>query len=115
MWAEATELPTGYALTALISRAGVCLVAISNTPPGNWVENATTTLYRSSDLGQTWHVVELPALVYVTALGDAQAATGMIYAGTQDGAILISNDDGQTWQVVAHVTGAINLFLPVLA
>ena len=109
-WAEAAELLVDFAVTALISVTGVCLVALSNTPPGNWIENATTTLYRSDDLGHTWNEVDLATPRYITALGDDLDLSGSLYAGTQDGSVLVSDDEGQSWQTIAQVDGAINLF-----
>ncbi len=95
---------------------------------------ASNRLYRSDDRGDTWTVVspdlsrtlnrdEIPimgrlwpadsiarntsttALSNITALDESPLLEGLIYAGTDDGLVQVTEDGGKTWRKVEQLPG----------
>lgn len=71
--------------------------------------------YRSEDLGQTWtvlsHLTEVPGkenwtfpappnIAHIKSIAIDPRAIGTIYVGIEQGGLLKSDDDGQTWRVL---------------
>ncbi len=105
------EMMTGidlfFGIDVIFSAAGTCIAAASSTPPGNWVENSWTSLYRTNKLGGQWQTVSLPRAEYITTFAAVPGSKTAIALGTQSGALYISADDGHSWQSAGQVNGAV--------
>lgn len=71
-------------------------------------------LFRSSDSGIHWAAANSPMDAgRIVALAPSVRAPAVCWAGTERGALLRSTDSGTTWQVVAHVDGAVQVLVAV--
>ena len=113
--ALATELPYEVAYPILVLPSGLCLANLAATLPGNWIENAVSTLYRSEDEGNTWQavVIEPNQPSYITALSHNPFEAGTIYAGTQNGTIYWSKNYGQSWEKIGQLAARIHTIVSV--
>jgi photosystem II stability/assembly factor-like uncharacterized protein len=91
-----------YTGSVVILRSGAAVITATGTPPGTWIENATSTLYYSADEAATWQRVELEQPEYITALAGDTLSPKNVYAGTQSGRLYLSRDEGRTWEVMAE-------------
>lgn len=98
----------------VILPSGICLTAASGTPPGNWVENLTSDLYRSTDRARNWQQVDLGQTEHITALAAGASRPNRVYVGTQSGAIYSSHDQGQTWEQIAQLTAGVNTIVAMM-
>lgn len=111
-WLEVTlDITATYITTAVILRNGACLIAVANTPPGNWVENATTQLYHIAENRLNWQEVSLPRPENVSFLANNPQQPKDVYCGTQGGTLYLSQDYGLTWSEIWQGTGAIHTIL----
>ncbi len=92
--------------TALVAHpSGRCWAAAGAVPPGNWVENAITELYRADRAGEPWRAIALPQPAYITALATMPSGNKIV-VGTQNGSIYVG--DGESpWEKIVRVTGSI--------
>jgi photosystem II stability/assembly factor-like uncharacterized protein len=97
-----------YTGSVVILRSGAAVITATGTPPGTWIENATSTLYYSADEAATWQRVELEQPEYITALAGDTLSPKNVYAGTQSGRLYLSRDEGRTWEVMAELSVEIN-------
>ncbi len=105
-WQEMQDGMAHDFCTALVAHpAGRCWAAAGDVPPGNWVENAFTELYRAERVGEPWREIALPQPAYITALATMPAGNKIV-AGTQNGSIYVG-DGASPWEKVARVTGSI--------
>jgi photosystem II stability/assembly factor-like uncharacterized protein len=109
--AAATGMPQLYAGPVIILSSGKAVTAATGTPAGHWVENAASTLYRSTDGAITWQSLDLAQPEYVTALAVDPISIRSIYVGTQSGRIYLSRDEGQTWEVMAELAAGVNAIM----
>lgn len=94
--------------TALVVHpAGQCWAAAGDAPPGNWVENAFTELYRANRAGEPWHEISLPQPAYITTLATMPSGNKIV-VGTQNGSLYVGNGTSP-WEKVARVTGSITM------
>lgn len=113
-WHEASEeMSYMYTAPAVILHSGVYLTAATSTPPGNWVENVVSVLYRSADRTASWQAVDLGQPEYITALARDAAAPKNVYAGVHSGAIYLSKNQGQSWEKIAQLSGGVNTIVAV--
>ena len=109
IWQEtSSNLLEAYTSAILILQSGVCFVAASHTPPGNWVENATANLYQSTDGATNWQRIQFPSFEYITTLASDAQKEDWVYMGTQSGAIYLSQDQGQNWTKIWQAGSAVN-------
>jgi len=74
-------------------------------------------VYRSDDAGRTWRAFAgglAPAPSYSVVLRDAmctdQNEVAGVYLGTKDGSVYASNDDGESFGVIAeHLPSVLNV------
>ncbi|HEV7665495.1 MAG TPA: YCF48-related protein [Chloroflexota bacterium] len=83
--------------------------------PGTWrgTESAAGTIVRSGDLGRTWEVIDrgLPdgMRANVEAMSmQAYAGGFVLFVGTTDGDVYVSDDGANRWSLVASGLGAIS-------
>lgn len=93
--------------------SGVGLAVGVSVPPGNWVENADSVMYRSTDGAETWRAVTLPQADYLTALAADAHAPASVYAGAESGRVFLSQDQGQTWRQISQVPAPVKAILVV--
>jgi photosystem II stability/assembly factor-like uncharacterized protein len=107
-WQDLTaDLLETYIAAVLVHPNGACFIAASGSPPGNWVENLTTTLYRTDGLSGAWAEVSLGEPQYITSLA---LAGDRLYLGTHSGLVYQSDDLGSTWEVIfQHSAGILSL------
>ena len=108
-WESASDgLAEFYTGPLVILRSGAAVIAATGTPPGNWIENATSTLYYSADKAATWQSVELNQPEYITSLAGDALSPKTVYVGTQSGRLYLSRDEGHSWEVMAELGAEIN-------
>jgi len=100
-----------YAISAIILPSGVCLATATGTPPGNWVENATSALYRSTDQAGHWQALDLGSSIYISALAASTAGKRNVYLGTQSGEVYLSRDQGEVWEEIAQLSTGVNTIM----
>ena len=111
-WAEASEgIVETWATSVMVLPGGICLAVAANSAPGVWVENATSTLYRSTDRAQSWQPVPLSGTGYVTIFATGLGDTKNPFLGTQEGVIYAGSDDGKGWVEIADLRTGINCIL----
>jgi photosystem II stability/assembly factor-like uncharacterized protein len=113
-WSEANEgISLSYALAVLILGSGTCLAALASVPPGNWVENAGSVLYRSTDAALSWQPIGLDQPDYLTSLAADPSAPKSAYLGAESGRIWHSQNQGERWRQIGQVSAPINAMLVV--
>lgn len=99
-WSEAAgalPAPLSGALAVLAGKTEVLLAAASD-PQG------AHSLLRSDDDGASWQIAstEAPLEAPVTVIAPAAYHPDTAWAGTSGGHLLLSDDRGRSWRVVAH-------------
>ncbi|MCX6022894.1 MAG: hypothetical protein NTZ05_14430 [Chloroflexi bacterium] len=92
-------------LAALPGAVPILLASTVKGPPPDAQRGAAGTLWRSDDLGQTWHeaMAGLPGPLEGAFAGFATAeGTGRIYTAASSGECLVSEDEGRSWRVIAE-------------
>lgn len=111
-WAHITDrsfrISYPDALIAHPDRDGLLFTAGAICSPGEWRQrgNADPRIARSRDGGQTWELLErgLPEFIHgnIEAVSMDVHADGFgLCAGTTDGDIFFSDDEGETWSTIA--------------
>jgi photosystem II stability/assembly factor-like uncharacterized protein len=99
------QMRVGYPDATFVAPDGAIYTTGGGTPPNVWREtgDAASTVVRSRDGGKTWEALALPAL-----RGNIEAATLVTWrdgfafvAGTTDGEVFLSVDNGETWKQIA--------------
>jgi photosystem II stability/assembly factor-like uncharacterized protein len=83
--------------------------------PGSWRESKTADarVARSRDAGKSWQYLEggLPAHIHGNIEGftlDVWSGGSLLFAGTTDGDVFLSEDEGETWSTIARRIGAVS-------
>jgi photosystem II stability/assembly factor-like uncharacterized protein len=99
------QMRVGYPDATFVAPDGALYTTGGGTPPNVWRQtgDAASTVARSRDGGKTWEDLALPHL-----RGNIEAATLVTWsggygflAGTTDGEVFASMDQGQTWEQIA--------------
>ena len=114
-WEDASDgLYHGWCISTVILPSGVCLATATGTPPGPWVENVTSVLYRSEDQASFWQAVEFGTETCISTLAidsrclfTADCISDEVFAGTSDGSIYMSQDQGKNWARIAQLSAGV--------
>ena len=99
----------GFPIVTHPSQPGTAYIIPLIADVKRWTTDAACRVYRTTDAGASWEPLTcgLPQQdAYITVLRDAFATDGAdpagLYFGTRGGELYASQDDGQTWQVLAE-------------
>jgi photosystem II stability/assembly factor-like uncharacterized protein len=98
----------GFAIVAHPTRADTALVVPLESDGVRFSPGRRFMVARTDDAGATWRVLTrgLPDPAYTAVLRDALSADparpGVFGLGTTSGSVFVSEDEGESWQAVAH-------------